>query len=436
MNNKAIKWLYQELPKLIAKGILTQEIADKIQEYYGEMKSASKTWVALIICGVAGALLIGLGIILILAHNWEQFSQLTRTILSLTPLIIGQVLALWVLCKRPNSSAFKEGTATFLSLMVGASIALISQTYNIPGDTGTFILTWMLLILPLVYIMQASLPAAFFIIGITAWSGSHYNNPTMAILFWPLAAVIMPHFIWSLRQEIYTIRATILSLAMAVCVSIAAGFSLGKAWLGSWIIVYSSIYAIFYYIGNYKFKGITTNWQRPLHLIGAVATIVLAFQFTFRYAWEYMNSTYRLSANMPESSSVLLDPIITLAIVALAVLFFYGNVKRKNLTASLYGVFPVLAFVSYLFKGQVVILPLLIFNLYLFVLSISRIMIGIRKNSLGAVNIGMLILAILILTRFFDSNINFILKGLAFIAVGIGFLATNVVISRRKGGAQ
>jgi hypothetical protein len=45
----------------------------------------------------------------------------------------------------------------------------------------------------------------------------------------------------------------------------------------------------------------------------------------------------------------------------------------------------------------------------------------------------MLMLAGLIVTRFFDSDLGFVVRGLAFIGVGIGFLATNVVLIRRKG---
>lgn len=436
MNKKAVKWLYQELPKLVAKGILSQEVAGKIREYYGEVKSTSKTSIILITCGVLGALLIGLGIILLFAHNWEQFSRITRVILSFIPLIAGQGLALWVLWKRHQSSAFKEGTATFLSLMVGASIALISQTYNIPGDTGTFILTWMLLIVPLVYLMQASLPAAIYLIGVTAWAGSYWHDPVKAVLFWPLAAIVVPHFIWALRQEIYTIRTTILSLVMTICVSFGTGFSLGRTWSGSWVILFPSIYAIFYFIGRWKFSKITTNWQRPLRIIGAIGLFVLAFQFTFRYVWRYLHEyTYGISRKISDISA-LADHIISLAIVTTAILLFYDNVKRKNLTISLFGALPLLAIMGYFFRGQAIVLPLLIFNAYLLVLSISRIMSGIRNNSLAAINTGMLMLAILIIARFFDSDINFIIKGLVFIITGIGFLFTNVLLIRQRGGAK
>jgi uncharacterized membrane protein len=436
MNIKAIKWLYQELPELIAKGVLTQEVAGKIRQYYGEIKSTSRTSVILIISGTIGALLIGLGIILLLAHNWEQFSRFTRAFLSFAPLVIGQGLALWVLWRKPQSSAFKEGTATFLSLMVGASIVLISQTYNIPGDTGSFILTWMFLIAPVVYLMQASLPAAIYLIGITAWAGSYWDNPGKAVLFWPLATIVMPHFIWALRQEIYTIRTTMLSLVMIICVSVGAGFSLGKTWSGSWIIIFPSIYGIFYSTGCLKLSRFTTSWQRPLRMIGGIGLFILALQFTFRYVWQYLSRDYYGTNRSISGINALPGHIITLAIIATAILLFYDNVKRKNLTNSLFGALPLLAIVSFLFKEQTIILPLLIFNIYLLILSVSRIMLGIRNNSLPMVNTGMLMLAILIIARFFDSEINFIVKGLVFIAVGIGFLVTNVLLVRRKRGAE
>ena len=119
IDKRAIRWLYQELPELTAKGVISQEAAGKIRQHYGELKPANKTPVILIICGVLGALLIGLGIILLLAHNWDQFSRLTRAILSFVPLVLGQGLALWVLCKRPQRS---------LLLMVG--VAAIAMAFS------------------------------------------------------------------------------------------------------------------------------------------------------------------------------------------------------------------------------------------------------------------------------------------------------------------
>lgn len=436
MNKQGIRWLYKELPDLIATGILTQDTADKLRRHYGEIKAVAKNAVTLIILGSIGALLIGLGIILLIGHNWEDLSRFTRGVISFLPLIAGQALALWVMWKRPESAAFKEGSATFLSLMVGASIALVCQTYNIPGDAGIFTLSWMLLIAPIVYLMQATLPAVIYLIGITVWAGTYWNEPLKAVVFWPLAAVIIPHFVWSLRQELYVLRSIILSLIMIICASIGASFSLGKTWDGAWIIIFPSLYSIFYFLGWLDSDKITVNWQRPMRFIGAVGLFVCAFIFTFKDIWKLgVSYSYGINRNISDLSAIP-DHIISLSIVAVSMLLFYDFVKRKNITVCLFGAVPLLAIIAYFLKGPTGLLPIVIFNAYLLFLSVSRIASGIRNNSLGIINSGMLMLAILIIARFFDSDISFVIKGLVFIAVGVGFLVTNVALARRLGGVK
>ena len=436
MNKKAAQWLYQELPDLVSKGVVPQAVADKLRKHYGEIKSADKKWFVIILCSVLGALLIGLGIILLFGHNWEGLSRPVRAILSVLPLVIGQALAFWVLLKRPTSHALKESTATFLSLMVGASIALISQTYNIPGDTADFILSWMLLIVPVVYLMEATIPAAIYVAGISAWVGHFWDSPLQAVLFWPLLAVVVPHFIRSLHQEKYTIRAAILALVVAISACFGAGFSLGRTWSGSWIVIYSSIIALFYLLGVYEFKKVSTNWQRPFRILGGLGVFIMMFLLTFRFPWESVTGRYHYETHEALSWTALPDYILTLLLVGAALVMFLQYVKRQDVMRALFGALPLLVLVGYAFSGTSVAFSMLLFNIFLLVVSVTRIMIGIRINNLALINTGMLMLAALILARFFDSEINFIIKGLVFISIGMGFLMTNVVILRRKGGAS
>jgi hypothetical protein len=284
--------------------------------------------------------------------------------------------------------------------------------------------------------MQATLPAAIYLIGITVWAGTYWNDPLKAVIFWPLAAVIIPHFIWSLRQELYVLRSIILSFIMIICVSVGASFSLGKTWDGAWIVIFPSLYSIFYFLGWLDSDKITVNWQRPMRLIGAIGLFVLAFIFTFKDVWKYgAGYSYGITRNISDLSAIP-DHIISLSIVAVSMLLFYDFVKRKNITVCLFGAVPLIAIIGYFLKGSTGILPIIIFNGYLLFLSVSRITSGIRNNNLGIVNFGMLMLAILIIARFFDSNISFVIKGLVFIAVGIGFLVTNMALARRLGGAK
>ncbi|MGB1243469.1 MAG: hypothetical protein ACPG49_13155, partial [Chitinophagales bacterium] len=47
------------------------------------------------------------------------------------------------------------------------------------------------------------------------------------------------------------------------------------------------------------------------------------------------------------------------------------------------------------------------------------------------VNAGTFFLATLLIVRFFDSNLDFLLKGVAFVVIGIGFLTTNYLLTKR-----
>ena len=58
---------------------------------------------------------------------------------------------------------------------------------------------------------------------------------------------------------------------------------------------------------------------------------------------------------------------------------------------------------------------------------------GIRTGKQGQMNFGLLAVTALIVARFFDSDLSFLLRGLVFIALGLAFLATNIFMLRRKG---
>lgn len=434
MKKKMVQWLYQELPDLVRAGVLTQSASDRLHEHYGDIKSTDKKWFIIIVCGVLGALLIGLGIILLFAHNWDDFSRPLRALFSLMPLVGGQIMAMWVVLKRPASYALKEGAAIFLSLMVGASIALISQTYNIPNDTPDFILNWMLLIVPLTYLMEATFPAVFFVAGMTFWSGLFWDEPLKAFLFWPFMAVVLPHLIWALGQEKYTIRASILSLVLAMGLCWGTGSTLGRTWPGSWIVIFSSLITLFYLIGVWEFKGISRSWQRPFHILGGLGTFIMMFILTFRFPWESIAVRFDYTIENILSLSAIPDHILTFVLVGSALLLFFQYVKRKDWMRAFFGALPLLALIGYAWGGRSIFFPILLFNVFMLSVSVYRLMVGIRANDLRLINIGMLMLAVLVLARFFDSDINFIIKGSVFIVIGMGFLVTNFVILRRKGG--
>ena len=198
MSQRHVQWLREELPTLVCKEVLTTEAAERVRGYYsGREGGARERNRAVVLFSILGAALVGSGIILLLAHNWDQLSRVMRTVLSFAPLVIAQAVTGWVLCKRPDSTAWREGAGTALTVAIGATISLIAQTYNISGDFCTFMLTWTLLALPVIYVLDSSMAAVLYLIGITVWTGDARFNSGQPLWFWLLAALVLPH-LWKL----------------------------------------------------------------------------------------------------------------------------------------------------------------------------------------------------------------------------------------------
>ena len=90
---------------MVSKGVLSTEAAEKLHHYYGDVGKRREQRTALTIFSILGSLFIGLGIMLLLAHNWYELSRSMRTILSIVSLILAQLLAGWTILNREKSDA-------------------------------------------------------------------------------------------------------------------------------------------------------------------------------------------------------------------------------------------------------------------------------------------------------------------------------------------
>ncbi len=93
--------IQKELKDLIDNDIISEDIADKIRKYYQNDTPRQKQRL-LIIFSIIGAVLISLGILLLIAHNWDNLSRITKTILAFLPIIIGQIACIYSFFKKDN----------------------------------------------------------------------------------------------------------------------------------------------------------------------------------------------------------------------------------------------------------------------------------------------------------------------------------------------
>src|ERR1700738_64880 len=105
------RWLLAELPELVTSGVLSAEAAEALRQHYATTDSGEPRRSGFVLSAILGSLLIGAGIILLVAHNWDFLSRSIRCAIAFTPLVLSQAVAVFVLPRRNESAAWREGAA-------------------------------------------------------------------------------------------------------------------------------------------------------------------------------------------------------------------------------------------------------------------------------------------------------------------------------------
>lgn len=137
MSKENYQWLEKELPSWVGEGILTGEGAKALLSRYESEKFVQRSsGMAFSLLGFA---LVGLGIISILAYNWDELGHFERTLLAITLLVGSQLFGFFAKRYRSNDTSLLEGSGVLWFLMMGASLAIIGQTYHLGGTVLTFL---------------------------------------------------------------------------------------------------------------------------------------------------------------------------------------------------------------------------------------------------------------------------------------------------------
>lgn len=422
MNSKLIK----ELPELVRNDVISDKVSQNIQKYY-EGKGASSSNKLFIVFGVLGAALIGIGILLILAHNWDDFSRVVKTIIAFTPLLIGQLCVGYSLLKKKGRT-WKEASGTFLFFGIGISMALISQVYNIPGDFGTYLLTWVVLSLPLIYLLKSNSLALLHVVFLTYYSceygyGFGGYNPS-PWLYFPLIFAVLPFYFNLLKQDATKNMVAILHWILPLSSIIVLGSFIKTEW-EFLPLMYIILFGLIYNIGSSSILKQERLRRNGYLVLGSLGTVILLLIMSFKDIWKEL------------SFEVLMDSqefyiVVALFVTAISVMMYSINKRKKNEHSNLFKyvfvVFTILFFVGITSPGIATIGV----NVLVFVLGIIAIKKGTDEQHFGVLNYGLLTITTLIICRFFDTDLSFVVRGLLFVVIGVGFFLANYIMLKQK----
>lgn len=409
---------HKDLQELVTHSVITPDNARAIQQYYAAKKNPEGNTL-LTIFGILGGILTGLGIILIFAHNWDNFSRITKTTLAFLPLILFQAFAAWTILKD-RSAVWKEAAATLLFFAVGSSISLVAQIYNISGDLGQFLLTWTVLCLPLMYLLRSN-AVTVLCLGFATWYAaevSYLSYPGVTPWLYLLVIVaFVPLYHRHLKDHAESHTTIALNWLLPLSFIISFGGFLHGADEFTFFL-YMAFFGLLYTVGAYApaLKGKVNGYVA----FGRLGMIVMLFFGSFRFTWH----------------SVIKDfvpvPFIVfgLVLVALSSVIIFAAKALKNADHFKYIVF-IFPLIYILAMGNDAAATV-VTNLLLLAVGLFYVRRGIRALNFRIVNFGLIIITILTICRFFDTDLTFVLRGLMFVGVGLGFFAANYAVVKRK----
>lgn len=418
------KQILKDLPELVAAGIISEALSEQIRVYYVQRSQQSPNRLVLVF-GMLGALLVGLGIVLIIAHNWDEFSRVTKLFFALLPLVLAQLICAFTLLRKPDSRLWRESGAVFLFFAISASISIVSQVYHIPGNMAAFLFIWMWLSIPIIYVMRSAMVSLLVIGGVTWYACilSYFDYPTeIAWYYWVMVAAIVPFFIALMRKgrgNFFHFHTWFLALSIIIALGM---FNQADSFF--MFVGYMSLFSLWIMVGETGWFGQAKIAGNAFLVTGSLGSAILLLLFSFRFIWT------EIAREPVQIDDGFLVSVIVSFLAGAMLVYSVGRrgMMAVNPNSYLFLIFILLFAVGRFQPGLVQWLT----NALVLIMAVLTTWRGAERDNIFLLNYGLVIMTALILCRFFDTDLSFVVRGVLFVAVGLSFFVANYWVLRRR----
>ncbi len=442
------KFILAEICAWAREGLIDAALREKLESRYAVIGTDSEAvWRSVILASV-GALLVGLGVIALLAANWDALSRSARALIALTPLSLSVAAWTWAAMRGKTARTFMEPLGVFWVLSVGAGLALVSQTYQTSFNVDAFALVWTLLLLPVLYGTLALAPAVGYFAGLFVWAYLSAEQEANSQAYWLLMPLAAPAQAMMRRESQGGVRVTVTVWCGALLATAALGITLEKMLPGLWMVVYAGAFAALLAGGALSEHGGARMavWQMPMRTLGGVGTAGLLYLLTFRWPWREIGWRHWHWERVDAAWQTVFDYTLAGGLPLLAgglLIVVWVRTRRAGgpapLTMALWGLSPTIVAGLYAWcaqsKGDTAQVPALVVTGWLAFLSLAALAAGLRQRSIRLVNGSVLTLLALIVGKFFTEEFSFTVRGVVFILCGVLFFVANALAARKLRGA-
>jgi uncharacterized membrane protein len=434
--SKQNRWLLSEIERWTADEIISPEQADRLRQRYAAPVDGPP-W-GLIVFASAGALVIGLGVILLFAYNWNEIPKGGKLALVFTAILGAHAGGL--ACYQKSGWQQRLGEAFLLlgTMFYGAGIWLVAQIYHIDEHYPNGFLLWALGALVMAWFIQSMPHALLATILLAIWGGSevfHFNEPNLWALV--LLAIGVVPLCW-IKQSALLLAFVLAAVELILVANVANYGSSSHAFATSIALGVMLVAA-----------ARLTSMIRPSFSAGAAVMaffgfggfFVCAYLLSFDEAADDLLSWARRPA--ARSSLAVMHAWAMFALAAGAWGWTaWQSVARQSRIAIEEWLLPIaLVYVyglSSLGVGNSIdgVFIATTFNLILLGISVMWMWRGCNESRLRPTVIGSLLLGAVVLARYFDLFQSLAARGLAFILLGGIFMAEAMYYRRNRRAAS
>ena len=435
-NRKVLK----ELDLWVAEGLVGADQAARIRDWYDRRRDGPG-WGVIVFAGI-GAVIVGLGVILLFAYNWQAIPRGVKLLLVYGALAAAHGAGLWMFLRKPNLRALGEAVCLMGTMFFGAGIWLIAQIYHIDEHFPNAFFIWGLGALLLAFAMPSVAQGILAALLVTVWcgveafgfhAGMHAGPGIILILVGLLAwrersrlllGVAFPAFLISMVFVMTTCRGDapelIVSTLLNTGVLLAGAAVLVRhsrsvphfapvfAFYG-WAVFLVLLYVMTFPGAAEELFEIDLADAGPVALLYWGGSLALGLATWIRIAVRHAGGRRDAHARDVPWDHYLLP--LTALIAALNVLVFGGTLD------------------DWAAAGP--------FNLVMLAVMAGLITRGCRESELRPTVIGALLLFVYAFSRYVDLFESLLARGMVFIVVGAALFAQGVAYNRiRKGKDQ
>ncbi|TEB09653.1 DUF2157 domain-containing protein [Pelotomaculum propionicicum] len=418
-----LSWLMKETKRWVSGRIITGDQAEQIIGLYPAEHKNRLISVLLLL----GAILLGTGIILFFASNWQHIPKWGKVSIVIIPLVLFHLAAHLTCESYPRLSQ----TLTLLGcVMFGSGIWLVAQIFHINTHFPNGMLFWLLGVLSVALILREELPLGLSALLMASWVLAEQSS-SLLIMF---IAMMLFGGVFYLTYTLRSSFALVVSL-ISVCIFVnteiylilADNYSFKDA--GSLIpFVLLLIGSSYIYMSKHPVNELLKNFPFIYKFLGVVLTGASLFTMSLEFfAYDFIK--------MRQSGAGYV--LFWVLYITVAFLGAYAISRRSTkIKEVLKGNYTWLAVDALVFIMLLIpfngLTLMIILNLFMFIWALLVIISAYQTQSSLYFILGMVAFNLYVLAEYFNFFWKSLPKSLFFIAGGIVLVLSGALMERQR----